>query len=349
MDSGYTSPPLADAQILLVDDEELILSAYESALQLSGYRRITCCNDAREVEGLVRSSQYAVILLDVAMPHISGISLIPIIRQHQSGTPIIIATALGPMKNLTGLPEHEIQDYLLKPIDRAQLVAAIDRALSARDGAAVTPGAAQDSGLLQNWMLREVHHRVNNNLQVIRSLISLHDSTPGRDPASVLVAVKTRIETIAAVHRHLCALSEAAGVDVGDLARTVADHVQQHVASTTRNPTVRVECAPHAVPHEAATPLAMIVHELVANSLIHAYRPGDTAILTIRGERVSADTTYRLEISDDGRGEPPYTQTHGLGLTLVSLFARQLGAHASCTSNSPRGTRHAFEIPAVSR
>lgn len=134
MDHDQAATSRAEAFILLIDDEEQILRAHRSALQIAGYRRIVTCSDAREVEMLVSQSQYSVVLLDLAMPHMDGIQLLPIIRRHQPRTPVIVISAFADMEAAAGAVDSRAHDFLMKPVDRERLVDAVERALACREG-----------------------------------------------------------------------------------------------------------------------------------------------------------------------------------------------------------------------
>lgn len=494
MDGEQPGMEKSERPILLVDDELRILQAHSYALQLAGFRQIVACSDAREVESLVARSAYSVILLDLAMPYITGTELLPIIRRYQPDTPIIVVSAFGDVDAVSGAVESRVYGYLLKPVERKQLVGVVEGALafghdagcdpvvprlslaedrtqerndewplSSREPATLLQRARQEYRLLfqglpvaafvfdratsslvvanralrellgftgdiadldlrdmvgqeaervalanclgsydkaevreadvvlgcpdgrkisvnvrcttggeedklihgalldlaerkraepgvhsnmeRRTVLRQVHHRVNNNLQVVASLINIQMGH-ARDTASThtLASIQSRIATMGAVHHLLYDISDGSDIDMATLAGTVTRNVQERLDMAPAPLSVTVECEPYSVPLRKTVPTALLLAELLCNSLQHAFGSGESGIVTIRGRR-TAEGRYRLSVCDTGHGEPPFSGADGLGLVLVAAFEEQINATGTFLRNSPHGTRYILELP----
>lgn len=175
-------------------------------------------------------------------------------------------------------------------------------------------------------LLREVHHRVKNNLQVVSSMLSLQ-SRYSADPAVVgmFEESRERVRAMALIHERLQGASGFGSVDFVGYARDLVALI--HVASARTRPRVqvRVEGAAVNVPLDAATPLGLILNELIGNVLKHAFGPDDEGRCDVR---VHPSTTgLRLTVTNGGRPLPPDLSFEGegsLGLRLVRALVRQV-------------------------
>ncbi|MBI2394139.1 MAG: PAS domain S-box protein [Deltaproteobacteria bacterium] len=173
-------------------------------------------------------------------------------------------------------------------------------------------------------LLREIHHRVKNNLQVISSLFSLQrERTQSAELKALLDESRTRVESIALVHEQLYRSAELAAIDFDEYLRRLLHAIRSSYGAELVD--LEVSAKDVVLDVEEAVPCALIVCELVSNSLKHAFDGG-------RGKvRVAARRDERgqcvLEVSDDGRGIPPefeWKRARSLGLRLVQGLARQL-------------------------
>lgn len=193
-------------------------------------------------------------------------------------------------------------------------------------------------------LLKEVHHRVKNNMQIISSLLNLQSGYL-RDPEarSALKECQNRIYSMALVHDKLYREKDLASIDFGDYAEKLLVHLFQVYIPSSEGVTysVRVEVPPLTV--DMAIPLGLILTELVSNSLQHAFRPGQGGSLQVsllpEGERLA------LEVRDDGRGYEPAAQSR-FGLEIVRLLSAQLGGDFKITGQAGQGTLARVSFPA---
>ena len=115
--------------VLLVDDEELALSAADFALRSQGITNLASCRDAREVPGLLEAGRFAAVLLDLTMPHLSGRELLPAIVQEHPELPVIVLTGANDVETAVRCMKDGAFDYLLKPVDESRLQSAVRRAI----------------------------------------------------------------------------------------------------------------------------------------------------------------------------------------------------------------------------
>jgi two-component system, sensor histidine kinase PdtaS len=172
--------------------------------------------------------------------------------------------------------------------------------------------------LRQNEMLlREVHHRVKNNLQIVASLIRLQ---PG--PPEAKIEMARRIAAMSAVHEQLYLSDQIGRIDVGEYLRKLVDNLAETYG---RKDAVTYDLDEIGAEIELALPLGLVVSEITSNAFKHAFPEGRPADLTVELKR-QQDDHARLRISDNGVGFDPDQQDGGLGLRLLQAFSQQLNA-----------------------
>jgi len=119
-------------RILLVDDEEQILEMCKNCLTTSGYQDILTVNDSRQVMPLLAREEVAVIVLDLRMPHLGGLELLPQIVSQYPQIPVILATANNDVETVVNSIKEGAFDYLVKPIEVKRLITSVRKALEMR-------------------------------------------------------------------------------------------------------------------------------------------------------------------------------------------------------------------------
>lgn len=210
--------------------------------------------------------------------------------------------------------------------------------------------------------IREIHHRVKNNLQTISSLLRLQSRrVDSLEAKSALDESVRRIASIALVHE---TLSQDTGEDhdTGDdvvlveLVKPLVRMVEESMVLPGRPIRIKVSGDAGVVPSEVAMPLSVVITELLQNTADHAFvekrdEAGQVSILLDRDEE-----TLHLAVEDDGQGLPEgfdLTNT-GLGLTIVQAFVRdELGGTIEMSKRNgpehPVGTRVALTVPLSGR
>ncbi|MGQ9583462.1 MAG: PAS domain S-box protein [Thermoplasmatota archaeon] len=190
-------------------------------------------------------------------------------------------------------------------------------------------------------LLKEIHHRVKNNLQVIISLLSLQSRTVRDETAlSAFRESQDRVAAMALVHESLYRSSDLARID---FAQYVRDFVTTLVRSQGIEPDVislRIKVENIHLPIDAAVPCGLIINELVTNCIKHAFPDGRRGEIAIELHRLG-DGRLRLRVSDNGTGlrEGLDIRSAGtLGLQIVSTLAEQLQGSLEAESEKDRGT-----------
>jgi PAS domain S-box-containing protein len=177
-------------------------------------------------------------------------------------------------------------------------------------------------------LLQEVHHRVNNNLQVITSLLRLE---AGRSEHLVTKAVlkdmQGRIRAMALLHEYLYRSGQFAQVDLGAYVKQVTNKLFRAFSPPPDTIRCQFELAPVFLTLDQAVPCGLITNELVSNCLKHGFPEGRRGELRIAVQLVDGGPEVRLRVADTGVGLPEdfaARQKRSLGLQLVSDLVRQL-------------------------
>lgn len=195
-------------------------------------------------------------------------------------------------------------------------------------------------------LLREIHHRVKNNLAVISSLLNLQSATI-TDPAKAIEAFKNsrdRIMAMALVHMELYESGNFARIDMHTYIRNLADHIAM-VNERAGAARLDSEAEPIMLDLQVAVPCGLILNELITNAYKYALSEGGHIELSMkRGEGGSVVMT----VKDNGPGLPEgYESSGSLGLTLVRLLVGQIDGELTITSSSA-GTQVRIALPAPS-
>jgi PAS domain S-box-containing protein len=195
-------------------------------------------------------------------------------------------------------------------------------------------------------LLREVHHRVKNNLQVICSMLRLQERNL-RDETllQVLKECRERVLAMAMLHDQLHRAKDFSNINLGEYIRNLAASLFCSYGVNSADVGLRLDIEDIPVVIDTAIPCGLIVNELVSNSLRHAFPEGRKGYVSL-GLHALPGGSVELTITDDGRGIPESaqaTQTRSLGLWLVDLLADQIGAAVERSNGAGAQYRLVFQ------
>jgi two-component sensor histidine kinase len=187
-------------------------------------------------------------------------------------------------------------------------------------------------------LLKEVHHRVKNNLAVICSLFYLQ-STHTKDEATIGIFrdMGDRVHSMALVHESLYGSEDLARIDFAEYARTLAQDILASHGLPSVPVRLRTELEPVTMGIDLAVPCALILNELISNALKHAFPngAGGEIKLTLRN---GADGECTLWVDDNGVGIPAAVDPNSsksLGLKLVTLLTKQIRGSFELVKSEP--------------
>ncbi len=176
--------------------------------------------------------------------------------------------------------------------------------------------------------MKEIHHRVKNNLQIINSLLSLQ-SRKVKDPVAITVLddARARINALSLIHRSLYEHNDIRSVEVKSFFSELASHLDQALGAEDQRIRIESRIDTDLIDADVAVPLALFTAEAVTNSVKHAFPEGRG----VMGGRVMVsyqlfENETLLTVEDDGIGgaEAQAAAQSGIGGTLMSAFAKQV-------------------------
>jgi len=294
------------------------------------------------------------ILLDYKLTDMTGLEFITQLRRNEDSAAGTIPSAVV---MLTGLVDEQMavnalkagaQDYLVK--DRMTpegLGSAVLRAtekmnlirMLRRQHDRLAASLAE-----KEVLLKEVHHRVKNNLQVIASLLRLQ-ANAFSDPelAAALRESQTRVESMAMIHEQLYETQDLRDIDFARYAASLLNNLLQSYGVDDGRVAGHVALDPLPLGVDRAIPAGLILNELISNALKHAFPPGRRGYIWIEGG--AREGRIQLSVRDDGVGIPADLQSRrpkSLGLEIVNILTRQLKGELAVESEHGTAFRISF-------
>lgn len=184
-------------------------------------------------------------------------------------------------------------------------------------------------------LLKEIHHRVKNNFQVISSLINLQLSKSNvNENESILHETKTRIRAMALVHEKLYQTKSLSSIDLSEYTKTLTRDIELNLRALPRKPRIEYTLTPVLLDLERAVPCGLIINEIITNAFKYAFPPDFDGNPLIRIEIIHNDTTI-LRISDNGIGMSSpvdFSSSKTLGISLIGMLSKQIRAGLEVTT-----------------
>ncbi|HXL99221.1 MAG TPA: sensor histidine kinase, partial [Rhizomicrobium sp.] len=191
----------------------------------------------------------------------------------------------------------------------------------------------------KSMLIREIHHRVKNNLQIVMSLLSLQAGRL-RDPASqeALRQARARINALALVHRILYEIEDQTNVDIKRLVQDLTEQTREGFGGDRRDIHVSVDAIDCSASSDLAVPLALFTVEALTNAFKHAF-PASQDGGSVRVVLANLDDGhFRLSVEDDGAGFDESAADKSIGARLIGTFGQQIGGTAAMRSQKGKGT-----------
>jgi len=341
--------------VLQIEDSLSDAALIESSLSKAGYivysERVM---NALEMKMALANRPWDVIISDYRLPEFDAASALSLLHESGRDIPFIVVSGAIGEELAVAIMRAGAQDYLLKD-HLARLAPAVQREIGdvrARLGRQVAERALDESekrfsaqgatldrqtALLhqRDIMLREIHHRVKNNMQVMSSLLSLQSRTASNpETCRMLEENQNRIQSMALLHEILYQSKDLASLDFSKYLLRMVDHLFRSYGVDQRQIRLRAELEPIGLELDDALPCGLLISEAISNALKHGFPDGHRGEIRILLQLQSA-TTVSLVLSDTGVGLPnnlDWTKSRSLGLRLMRALAEQLRANLDIRS-----------------
>jgi two-component sensor histidine kinase len=345
-------PPPPAWLVLVVDDDPSVLEVTKLTLErmkVAGRGlELECARSAAEARDRLHRRRFALAIVDVVMEsERAGLELVKDLRsdpRHRITQVVVRTGEPGAYPEARVMEDFEVSDYwpkaeLRPPRMRAAvmgLIRAHATALELEGERARLEAAVAEAQAL----LKEVHHRVKNNLQVVSSLLMLQaEEAPGVSERTYLVESAGRIRSMALVHQHLYGEATLSRIDFGRYAEAL---VRGLADAVTPRPELSVSVEAVELGIEQAVPCALILNELVGDALVRGRRAGAAGTLAVTVRRRETGLTVEVEapealVTTDG------ARPGALGQRLLRALVRQLRGDLEALGDGRPGVR--FECP----
>jgi two-component sensor histidine kinase/ligand-binding sensor domain-containing protein len=192
----------------------------------------------------------------------------------------------------------------------------------------------------KSLMLKEIHHRVKNNLQIISSLLNLHaDTIQDQRVLSLFEDLRHRVNSMALIHEKMYQSKNLVNIDmagyIDELIRTLID-----AYDSNKNIRLKSDIGQIEFKIDTIVPLGLILSEIVSNSLKYAFEGREDGEISISMKKIGTNM-FSLEVGDNGSGLPPeihFKSTESLGMMLIRMLTEQL--NGDVTVRNENGTHY---------
>ena len=177
-------------------------------------------------------------------------------------------------------------------------------------------------------LMKEIHHRVKNNMQIVSSLLDLQSNTiKDTQAAEAVKEGKNRVQSMAIIHQHLYQEGNIRGIKMDEYISTLTQNLFSSYNINPDRISLKTDIEKLNLDVDTVIPLGLIINELVSNSLKYAFDNVNNGVVSISLKE--KDDCLELLVKDDGRGFPTGLNIHknnSFGLQLITAFAQKLKA-----------------------
>ncbi len=318
-------------KVLAVDDSRSMRFALESSLISLGHE-VRLCETAEEALEEFRNNTYHLAVLDWILPGMNGLDLCREMRKAPGGDACIILmiTSRDRDQDLDEVLAAGADDYLAKPVDEKLLLTRLkvaERMASTLMARVRIETQLKESLRDKETLIKEVHHRVKNNLQIVSSLLALQgrqvDDSKARDYFS---ETENRVQSISMIHEKLSLSEDLSSLDLSEYVNDLVKQLSMSFGVPSSGVRLSVDVPEREMDIDALIPCGLIINELVSNAFKYAFLTGSGGSLHV-GISPMAEGLTELVVRDNGPGLPPeidILKTRSLGLRLVNSLVNQL-------------------------
>lgn len=328
--------------VLLIDDSQSDATMIEALLRSapSSTFDVRWVSDAKQGEEALASNNYDICLLDYRLNGHDGLEVLQGALSLGCKKPVVLLTGFPDIALDVRAMEYGAVEFLEK--DKLDYIS-LERTIRYTIGSWRSRERLQASLREKEVLLRELHHRVKNNLQVIASMLRLQSGVAkNEETRQALQESCERIYSIALVHEQLYREESLERVKLGNYIRELVQRLCTAYEAPTARIKTEIEVSECNLPLAMAIPCGLVIHELVSNALKHAFPDNRSGLITVSVHE-EADGNYNLTVKDDGVGMASTENNKTLGLGLMRAVVNQLKGKAELKQTS--GTTWTIKFP----
>ena len=194
-------------------------------------------------------------------------------------------------------------------------------------------------------LLKEIHHRVKNNLAIVSSLLELQKDSVNDEVQNMLSSSQARIKSIAKVHEKLYESTTLSDINLGTYITEITEEIQRAYVSTERKIDIDMDLASLTVDINSAIPIGLILNELINNAFKHAFKDQESGRLKILLKE--NDGKVELSVESDGNKlneDFKTSQSDSLGMTLIEVLIQRINGQLNVTQDDWTRFKISFEL-----
>ncbi|MEH1831508.1 MAG: histidine kinase dimerization/phosphoacceptor domain -containing protein [Nostoc sp.] len=339
-------------RVLLVEDSEDDAFLVLRELQRSDYQvTFERIDTPTAMKAAIAGQTWDIVICDYSMPTFSAPAALKQVKESGLDLPFIIVSGTIGEDTAVAAMKAGAHDYIIKG-NLARLTPAVARELrEAQVRQERKRAEEQIKASLQEKevLLKEIHHRVKNNLQIISSLLNLQaDYLKDNQALEVFKDSQNRIESMALIHEKLYQSQDLARINFANYIQDLVNNLFSSYNVSSSTITLKMNVEEVFLVIDAAIPCGLIINELISNSLKYAFPQGKPGEICIEFCSIEANL-FTLIISDNGVGftkKFDFQTTESLGLRLVKGLTHQLQGNIDFISQN--GVKYKIIFPTKS-
>lgn len=322
--------------LLFVEDNDAIRNLYEKRLS-KRVNTFYIAENGQEGLEIFKEHEPDLIITDISMPIMNGLDMIRHIKELTNDVQVIVMSAYSIKEYFLEAIDLGVNGYLIKPVDPIKLYGLIDelagnillkKALTEKEiRRRVAEKNLKRSLDEKDVLLREVHHRVKNNMQIISSILTMQERlVDDAKLKTVMTESRNRIRSMALVHENLYQNENLANIQFSNYVKSLAGNLARTYYEMQQKVGFEYNLTDVYLPLDIGIPCGLIINELISNSFKHAFNDHDKGTIKISLIR-EGKNEFLLQVADDGKGMDPefeVEQSRSLGMRIVYKLTQQI-------------------------
>jgi len=322
--------------VLFVDDNETIRQLYRRILEKHVNNLYIAENGFHGLE-LYQKHKPDLVITDMVMPVMNGLEMVKEIKKVAPEAKFVVMSAYSEKDSFVEAIHMGIDGYLMKPVEAKKLLSLIDefagitlmkwelerKEKKRQEAEDYLKKSLEEKDVL----LREVHHRVKNNMQIISSILSMQSRNID-DPRlkDILQESQNRIRSMALIHENLYNHKSLANIMFSTYVKSLCGNIARTYANQQASVQFDYQIEDAYLPMDIAIPCGLIINELISNSFKYAFVNNSKGVISIHFKNIQ-NGDYMLTIADDGIGIPDEVnilKTKSLGMKILHKLVQQI-------------------------
>ena len=341
--------------ILFVDDNPTIRQLYRRILEKHVNNLYIAENGHHGLE-LYQKHKPDLVITDMVMPVMNGLEMVKEIKKLEPDAKFVVMSAYSEKDSFVESIHLGVDGYLMKPVEAKKLLSLIDEfagitlmkwELERKEKKRKEAEEYLKRSLAEkDVLLREVHHRVKNNMQIISSILRMQSRNID-DPKlqDVLQESQNRIRSMALIHENLYNHKSLANIKFSTYIKSLSGNIARTYANKNATIQFDYQIDDAYLPMDIAIPCGLIINELISNSFKYAFRCRKEGVISIHFNALEGKE-FELIVGDDGVGIPSdidITKTKSLGMKILHKLVMQIDGDLQYDFNNGTKFRITFK------